>query len=153
MNLVSCLILYQFLGMVAMLVLLVILIFLLLFFCLMPYIRAMSNRWKHWDDSENDPRWSAEHFQFSTTSPKLVRKITYDKLSNSALDKMSNGDMGSTRGSRVGSKMGSRIGSSMGINLKGSFRNVSGLPRYIYAGGVIGIHLSLFCLSSEIQTK
>eukprot|EP00092_Neocalanus_flemingeri_P014874 GFUD01016064.1.p1 GENE.GFUD01016064.1~~GFUD01016064.1.p1 ORF type:complete len:183 (-),score=49.76 GFUD01016064.1:422-970(-) len=111
-------------GTVAMLVLLVILIFLLVFFCLMPYFRAMFKRWKHWDDPENDPRWNTEHFQFST-SPKLDREPNYNRLSNSTLDKLSNGGTSSIRGSRMGSRVGSRVG----INMEGSFRNLSGLPR------------------------
>ena len=108
-----------------MLVLLVILIFLLLFFCLLPYFRAMCKRRKYWDDPENDPRWNAEQFQFST-SPKLAREPAYNRLSNSTLDRMSEGDPSSVRGSRIGS----RVGSTVGINREGSFRNSSGLPRY-----------------------
>ena len=58
---------FHFAGMVAMIILLVILIFLLLFFCLLPYFRAMYKQYKYWDDPENDPRWNAEQFQFSTS--------------------------------------------------------------------------------------
>jgi len=107
-----------------MIVLLVILIFLLCFFCMMPYFKAMYNRWKYWEDPENDPRWSSEQFQFST-SPKLAREPIYNRLSNSTLDTMSEGDPSSVRGSRMGSRVGSRVG----INREGSFRNTSGLPR------------------------
>jgi len=111
-----------------MIVLLVILIFLLCFFCMMPYFKAMYNRWKYWEDPENDPRWSSEQFQFST-SPKLAREPIYNRLSNSTLDTMSEGDPSSVRGSRMGSRIGSRVGSRVGINREGSFRNTSGLPR------------------------
>ena len=121
--------LLNIIGMVAMIVLLVILIFLLCFFCMMPYFKAMYNRWKYWEDPENDPRWSSEQFQFST-SPKLAREPIYNRLSNSTLDTMSEGDPSSVRGSRMGSRIGSRVGSRVGINREGSFRNTSGLPRY-----------------------
>ena len=109
-----------------MLVLLVILIFLLVFFCMMPFFKARINRKKYWDNLENDPRWSAEHFQFSPSSPKQARDPSYNRLSNSTLDKLSTGDASSIRGSTMGSRVGSRVG----INREGSFRNTSGLPRY-----------------------
>ena len=115
-----------------MLVLLVVLVFLLVFFCLMPFFRAMSKRWKHWEDPENDPRWGAEHFQFST-SPKLAREPVYNRLSNGTLDDVNNLDTSSRNiaGSRLGSRMGSRVGSRVGINREGSYRNISGLPRLL----------------------
>ena len=73
------------------------------------------------DDPENDPRWSAEQFQFST-SPKP----TYKRLTNSLI---CNSDMNSPEGSRFGGRMGSRLGRTVGINREASFRNMKGLPR------------------------
>merc|ERR1719320_2258555 len=63
----------------------------------------MYKRWRYWDDPENDPRWSREQFQFST-SPKLAREPIYNRLSNSTLDTMSEGEPGSRAGSRIGSQ-------------------------------------------------
>ena len=103
-----------FSGLVAMIVLLIILVFLVSFFCLLPYFRAMYKRWRYWEDPANDPRWSNEQFQFST-SPRLAREPIYNRLSNSTLDS-----------SPV---MGSRLGSRVGLNREGSFRNSCLLPR------------------------
>ena len=62
-----------------------------------PMYRALEKRWSHWDDLENDPRsiivivivivivtvfspiltllirWNADSFQFSPTSPQVIR--------------------------------------------------------------------------------
>merc|ERR1712126_539074 len=55
-----------------------------------PVYKALQTRWKHWDDLENDPRWNADSFQFSPTSPHITRalpvnannKLQYNRLSN-----------------------------------------------------------------------
>jgi len=74
----------------AMIVLIVILIMVVIFFCMVPVYKALQTRWKHWDDLENDPRWNADSFQFSPTSPHITRalpvnannKLQYNRLSN-----------------------------------------------------------------------
>jgi len=74
----------------AMIVLIVILIMVVIFFCMVPVYKALQTRWKHWDDPENDPRWNADSFQFSPTSPQITRalphnannKLQYNRLSN-----------------------------------------------------------------------
>merc|ERR1712227_898427 len=92
-------------GMVALMVMVVILAFLIIFFCLMPYIKELTRRAKYWEDPANDPRWNKDNFQFS---PKIQRK-----------------DSGSYQ--RLGDSLGSSVATD--INIGGSFRNVSGLPR------------------------
>lgn len=66
-----------------MFILVVILIIVLVFFCLMPVYRALMARYTHWDDPENDPRWNADQFQFSPTSPRLQCRDAnkYNRLS------------------------------------------------------------------------
>jgi len=65
-------------GMIILSVLLVIVLF---FFCCMPVYRALQERYTHWDDPENDPRWNSDHYQFSPTSPQLGPKNKYNRLS------------------------------------------------------------------------
>lgn len=96
----------------AMIILIIILIIVMIFFCCVPMYRALEKRWSHWDDLENDPRWNADSFQFSPTSPQVIRaqipqlasnKLQYNRLST--------------------------CGSVGGSSRSGSFRNNCALPR------------------------
>jgi len=70
----------------AMIIMIIILVIVMVFFCMVPFYKALEKRWKHWDDIENDPRWNAETFQFSPTSPQVARSTLaggnkYNRLS------------------------------------------------------------------------
>merc|ERR1719300_1671517 len=56
-----------------MIIMIVILTIVMIFFCMVPVYKALEKRWNHWDDLENDPRWNADSFQFSPTSPQMPR--------------------------------------------------------------------------------
>merc|ERR1719385_639492 len=75
----------------------------MIFFCMVPVYKALEKRWNHWDDLENDPRWNADSFQFSPTSPQMPRA---GGLSNNKHNRLSTCGSGS-----------------------GSFRNKCALPR------------------------
>jgi len=87
----------------AMIIMVTLILVILVFFCCMPFYQALEKRWRHWDDPENDPRWNAEHFQFSPTSPRLGRrddaKNKYNRLSNASTIGGSSSSMGVSRGS------------------------------------------------------
>jgi len=76
-----------------------------------PVYKALEKRWNHWDDLENDPRWNADSFQFSPTSPQMARA---GGLSNNKYNRLS------TCGS---------VGGNSGSSRSGSFRNKCALPR------------------------
>jgi len=78
---------------------------------MVPVYKALEKRWNHWDDLENDPRWNADSFQFSPTSPQMPRA---GGLSNNKYNRLS------TCGSVSGNSGSSR---------SGSFRNKCALPR------------------------
>merc|ERR1712210_427732 len=83
----------------------------MIFFCMVPVYKALEKRWSHWDDLENDPRWNADSFQFSPTSPQMARA---GGLSNNKYNRLS------TCGS---------VGGNSGSSRSGSFRNKCALPR------------------------
>eukprot|EP00088_Acartia_fossae_P015258 TRINITY_DN18331_c0_g1_i1.p1 TRINITY_DN18331_c0_g1~~TRINITY_DN18331_c0_g1_i1.p1 ORF type:complete len:315 (+),score=86.15 TRINITY_DN18331_c0_g1_i1:140-1084(+) len=65
-----------------MLILFIVLTILVFFFCCVPTYKAIQARYMHWEDPENDPRWNADQFQFSPTSPRLQPKNNgYNRLS------------------------------------------------------------------------
>ena len=98
----------------AMLTVLIIIIVVLIFCCGVPFYQALEKRWHHWDDLGNDPRWDVENFQFSPTSPQIIRDPNpkYNRLSVYSTDN--------------GSSMET---SSSGINRMDSFKNNCVLPR------------------------
>jgi len=97
----------------AMLTVIIIIVVVVIFFCLRPFFRALEKRDQHWDDLENDPRWDAENFQFSPTSPQITRDPKYNRLSVCSTEN--------------GSSMGT---SSSGINRGDSFKNTCIMPRF-----------------------
>jgi len=62
-----------------MIILVIILIIVIFFFCLLPVYKALQARYTHWEDLENDPRWNADQFQFSPTSPQLGARTPSNK--------------------------------------------------------------------------
>ena len=44
-----------------MIIMIIILVIVMVFFCMVPFYKALEKRWKHWDDIENDPRCLHEH--------------------------------------------------------------------------------------------
>jgi len=97
----------------AMLTVIIVIVVVVIFFCLRPFFRALEKRDQHWDDLENDPRWDAENFQFSPTSPQVPRDPKYNRLSVCSTEN--------------GSSMGT---SSSGINRGDSFKNTCIMPRF-----------------------
>jgi len=95
----------------AMIIMIIILTIVMVFFCMVPVYKALEKRWNHWDDLENDPRWNADSFQFSPTSPQMARA---GGLSNNKYNRLS------TCGS---------VGGNSGSSRSGSFRNKCALPR------------------------
>jgi len=96
----------------AMIIMIIILTIVMIFFCMVPVYKALEKRWNHWDDLENDPRWNADSFQFSPTSPQMAR--AGGGLSNNKYNRLS------TCGS---------VGGNSGSSRSGSFRNKCTLPR------------------------
>jgi len=96
----------------AMIIMIIILTIVMIFFCMVPVYKALEKRWNHWDDLENDPRWNADSFQFSPTSPQMAR--AGGELSNNKYNRLS------TCGS---------VGGNSGSSRSGSFRNKCALPR------------------------
>ena len=47
----------------------------------------MYKRWKYWDDPENDPRWNAEQFQFSTSPKTVYKRLTNSPICNSGMNR------------------------------------------------------------------
>jgi len=95
----------------AMIIMVTVMLVVVLFFCCMPFYRALDKRWRHWDNPENDPRWNVDQFQFSPTSPQLGVRGTnnkYNRLSNASMIES---------------------GSSLGVSRGSSFRNICVLPR------------------------
>jgi hypothetical protein len=95
----------------AVIIMIIILTIVMVFFCMVPVYKALEKRWNHWDDLENDPRWNADSFQFSPTSPQMARA---GGLSNNKYNRLS------TCGS---------LGGNSGSSRSGSFRNKCALPR------------------------
>jgi len=94
----------------AMIIMVTIMLVVVLFFCCMPFYKALEKRWKHWDNPENDPRWNLDQFQFSPTSPRLGARVEGNKYNR--LSYSSQGDNGSSV-----------------LSNGGSFRNICILPR------------------------
>jgi len=68
----------------AMITVIVVVIVVLIFCCIIPFYRALEKRYHHWEDTEHDPRWDNDQFQFSPTSPRLERSASnsnYNRLS------------------------------------------------------------------------
>jgi len=97
----------------AMIIMIIILTIVMIFFCMVPFYKALEKRWNHWDDLENDPRWNADSFQFSPTSPQMARAGGGGLASNNKYNRLSVGSVGGNSGSSRSS----------------SFRNKCALPR------------------------